>query len=63
MQEDIRPQADLDGFPADGMIYCESGEELKKLCKQPSKLTQLIFLVKMKNKRKAFQLKKPQEEF
>ena len=42
MQEDIKPSADLDEFPADGMIYCESGEELKKLRKYPSKLTQLI---------------------
>ena len=32
-QEPVEVSKDLDGFPEDGIIYCESGEELKKLRK------------------------------
>ena len=32
-QEQAKVSKDLDGFPEDGIIYCESGEELKKLRK------------------------------
>ena len=32
-QEHVKVSKDLDGFPEDGVIICESGEELAKLRK------------------------------